>query len=192
VKRLFDLAFGSVLLVLTSPFWIVGAIVAKVGGKGPVIYRSRRVGKDGRTFTILKFSTMVPGPGPALTQPNDPRITRGGRWLRKWKLDELPQLLNVLKGDMSLVGPRPEDPRYVALYTPEQRRVLSVRPGIVGPTALYFRNEEALLATLENLDDGYVNEVMPRKLAMDLQYLDDRSLRGDLLILARTLKALFS
>jgi lipopolysaccharide/colanic/teichoic acid biosynthesis glycosyltransferase len=192
MKRLLDLVVASILLALTSPLFVLAAALVRTSGKGPVIYRGSRVGKDGKGFTILKFRTMISTEGPAVTRAGDDRVTKSGRWLRKWKLDELPQLFNVLKGDMSLVGPRPEDPRYVALYTEDQRRVLRVRPGLVGPTALHFRNEEALLARFADPEVGYVKEVMPRKLEMDLEYVDGRSIGGDLRILGKTVRALFN
>jgi lipopolysaccharide/colanic/teichoic acid biosynthesis glycosyltransferase len=147
------------------------------------------VGKDGRTFRILKLRTMRAAPaGPAVTAGDDPRITTIGRLLRRTKIDELPQLLNVLKGDMSLVGPRPEDPKYVALYTPEQRAVLAVRPGITGPTALAFMNEEELLRG-GDAETVYVSTVMPQKLAADLKYVQTASFAGDLAILGKTFAA---
>ena len=139
-------------------------------------------------FKILKFRTMSAedlADGPAITGKKDPRITRVGRFLRKYKLDEIPQLLNVIIGEMSLVGPRPEDPRYVAHYTPEQRGVLSIRPGIASPAAVAFRHEEALLADVppEELDRVYLQEVLPEKLALDREYLDNWSLLADIKIL---------
>jgi lipopolysaccharide/colanic/teichoic acid biosynthesis glycosyltransferase len=137
---------------------------------------------------MYKFRTMVQGAerrGPAVTYRDDPRITKAGRFLRRTKLDELPQLLNVLKGEMSLVGPRPEDPSYVALYTPEQRRVLSVKPGITGSTQLEYRDEASMLHG-ESVDEEYVTRIMPKKLTLDLEYVRTRSLMLDLKIIWRT------
>jgi lipopolysaccharide/colanic/teichoic acid biosynthesis glycosyltransferase len=188
MKRAFDLCVAIPGLVITSPLLAVAAIAIKLESQGPVLYRGTRVGRDGREFAILKLRSMraaaTPG-GPAVTSAGDPRITRVGSVLRRTKLDELPQLWNVVRGDMSLVGPRPEDPEFVKLYSPEQRRVLSVRPGITSPTSLAFRNEEALLAESGGAA-AYADKVMPRKLAMDLEYVEHRSFGGDLAILART------
>ncbi|HUW94340.1 MAG TPA: sugar transferase, partial [Anaerolineae bacterium] len=142
----------------------------------------------GRPFLMYKFRTMVVGAekrGPAVTYRDDPRITGAGRFLRRAKLDELPQLLNVLRGEMSLVGPRPEDPSYVAFYTPEQRLALSVKPGITGPTQLEYRDEASMLQG-EGVDEEYVTRLMPEKLKLDLEYVRDRSLLLDLKILWRT------
>ena len=159
---------------------------------GPVLYRGERVGRDGKAFRIFKFRSMTGGAarvGPGITARGDPRVTRAGRFLRRTKLDELPQLLNVLRGEMSLVGPRPEVPCYVALYTPEQRRVLSVRPGITSPASIEYRNEEAILSQ-RDVDDLYTKVLMPRKLKMDLAYIDHMGFWFDLKIVAMTLQAL--
>ena len=191
--RLIDLAASLVGLILLGPFLALVALLIKADSPGPVFYRARRVGKDGRPFRLYKFRTMVVDAdvrGPGITTAGDSRITRVGRLLRRSKIDELPQLINVLEGEMSLVGPRPEDPRYVALYTPEQRRVLAVRPGITSPASLRYRHEERLL-------DGpdwrqvYVEQVMPHKLQIELDYLAHRTAWSDLGILLRTLLALF-
>ena len=152
-----------------------------------------RVGKDARPFRIYKFRTMVVDAawrGPGITTDADSRITRSGRLLRKTKLDELPQLINVVKGEMSLVGPRPEDPAYVALYTPEQRKVLSVCPGITSPASLHYRHEESLL-TGADWETLYCTQVLPDKLAIDLAYLERRTLTSDLKILLQTVAAVF-
>lgn len=192
-RRIFDVVIASVALVVTLPLWVVIAAAIRTGSRGPVIYRAERIGKGGGSFELYKFRTMVvdSGEGPRVTRTGDPRVTAAGRWLRHWKLDELPQLVNVIRGDMSLVGPRPEDPRYVALYSDEQRRVLSVRPGIVGPAVLRYRHEESLLAAAGDLETVYVTTVMPDKLKLDLEYLDGRSLGGDLKILIRAAASLF-
>jgi lipopolysaccharide/colanic/teichoic acid biosynthesis glycosyltransferase len=188
VKRAFDLVVAVVLVVLTSPVWLVTAIVVKLTTSGPVFHRATRVGKDGRPFTLLKFRTMyVDAPGLAITSADDPRITAAGRILRQLKIDELPQFVNVLRGDMTLVGPRPEDPRYVERYTPEQRRVLSVRPGITSPASVAYRNEEHLIeAKGGDAEQVYINEVLPAKLALDLDYIDRRSFWRDMRVLVLT------
>ena len=186
LKRIFDLAVSAVGLVVTSPIVLAAALAVKLESPGPAFYAGTRVGRGGRPFRILKLRTMQAQPGgPSVTAGDDPRITRVGRVLRRSKLDELPQLLNVLRGEMSLVGPRPEDPRYVAHYTPEQREVLGVRPGMTGPTVLAFIDEEELLRG-GDAESVYLAEVMPGKLAIDLKYVRHASFGGDLMILGRT------
>jgi lipopolysaccharide/colanic/teichoic acid biosynthesis glycosyltransferase len=189
MKRLLDIAVAGAGLVMTSPILLAAAIAVKVETRGPAFYSGERVGKDGRPFSIIKLRTMQPGAeqkGPAVTAGDDPRITSVGRFLRRTKIDELPQLLNVLKGEMSLVGPRPEHPEFVARYTPEQRRVLAVRPGITGLAALEFVDEEEHLRGTDP-EAAYVANVLPQKLAVDLEYVESASVPGDLRILGRTL-----
>ncbi len=187
-KRALDLLISTLGLLLLSPLLLLLAVWIKLDSPGPVLYRGQRVGKDGRPFFMYKFRTMVEGAerrGPAVTYRDDPRITRAGRFLRRTKLDELPQFINVAKGEMSVVGPRPEDPSYVALYTTEQRQVLSVKPGITGPTQLEYRDEASMLQG-ESADEEYVTRFMPEKLKLDLEYVRSRSLMLDLKILWRT------
>jgi lipopolysaccharide/colanic/teichoic acid biosynthesis glycosyltransferase len=191
-RRALDLLISGPGLVLLCPLWLLLALWIKLDSSGPVLYRGKRVGQDGRPFLMYKFRTMVVGAertGPAVTYRDDPRITKAGRFLRRSKLDELPQLLNVLRGEMGLVGPRPEDPIYVGLYTPEQRRVLSVKPGVTGPTQLEYRNEASMLSG-ESVDEDYVTRIMPEKLRLDLEYVRHRSLMLDLKILWRTARTL--
>ena len=181
-------------LALTALGPVLAAIAAaiKLDSPGPVFYRGLRAGRRGVEFRIYKFRTMHVGPdnsGPRITRYGDRRVTRVGRVLRRTKLDELPQLLNVLKGDMSIVGPRPEDPHYVALYSPEQRKVLDVRPGITSLASVQFRDEEALLVG-SDWERTYVNEVMPAKLEIDLAYVRDRSLLLDARVLWATARTL--
>jgi lipopolysaccharide/colanic/teichoic acid biosynthesis glycosyltransferase len=136
LKRTFDLFISFLVILIALPLWLAVAVAIKLDSPGPVFYRGPRVGKDGKPFHIYKFRTMVvdaPQRGPGITQGNDPRITRVGRFLRKLKIDEMPQLINILKGEMSIVGPRPEDPRYVAHYTPEQRRVVNTIEAVLRP-----------------------------------------------------------
>jgi len=188
MKRAFDLVVAVVGLILTSPVMLAGAVAVKLGSPGPVFYSGPRVGRGGRPFAIHKLRSMRVGAalsGPPITAGDDPRVTRGGRMLRRTKIDELPQLWNVLTGEMSLVGPRPEHPDFVKGYTQEQRRLLSVRPGITGPAALAFIDEE------ESLKGGdpelvYVRDVLPQKLALELDYLGRATFATDLGILART------
>jgi lipopolysaccharide/colanic/teichoic acid biosynthesis glycosyltransferase len=180
-------------LTLLSPTFLLVAALIKLDSPGPVFYHARRVGKDGRPFRLYKFRTMVADAarrGPSITTAGDRRITRVGRLLRRTKIDELPQLINVLKGEMSLVGPRPEDPRYVALYTPEQRRVLGVRPGITSPAAIRYRHEERLLNG-PDWEQIYVQQVMVHKLQIELDYLARRTVWSDLGIILGTVWTLF-
>ena len=193
-KRCFDIIVALIGLVLLTPVFLIVALAIKLDSPGPVFYIGKRIGKDGAPFGIIKFRTMVDHAdrmGAALTQGQDRRVTPAGRFLRKWKLDELPQLLNVLRGEMSLVGPRPEAPCYVGHYTPEQRRVLQAKPGITGLTQVRFRHEESLLQRCGNVEEEYIREIMPHKLALDLQYVESQTLLLDLKLIARTLMCLF-
>lgn len=193
LKRIFDLLASTLGLIILSPLFALIALLIRLTSPGPVFYRARRVGQGGREFTLYKFRSMVADAdrrGPGITAAGDSRVTPVGRVLRRTKLDELPQLWNVLRGDMSLVGPRPEDPRYVALYTPAQRRVLDVRPGITSLASIEYRNEEAVLHG-PDWEQRYIHEVMPAKLAIDLRYVQRATLFTDLLIILRTLLALF-
>lgn len=191
LKRGFDILASGAGLIILSPLLLGIAIAVRAGSPGPALYRAQRVGRYGREFTLYKFRSMVAGAdqqGPGITASGDSRITGAGRFLRRTKLDELPQLLNVLRGDMSLVGPRPEDPRYVALYTPEQRRILEHRPGITSAASLTFRNEEQMLSG-EGWERVYVEQVMPAKLAIDLEYARQANLARDIALILRTVLA---
>jgi len=191
--RLVDSIASLTGLILLGPLFLVIAAAIKLDSPGPIFYRAQRVGRDGQRFRLFKFRTMVSGAdrqGPGITTAGDRRVTRAGRLLRRHKIDELPQLINVLKGEMSLVGPRPEDPRYVALYTPEQRGVLAVRPGITSPASVRYRHEERQLSG-SDCEQVYVREVMPEKLELELEYLSRRTFWSDLGVLVRTLLALF-
>lgn len=190
VRRVLDVVIASLLLLILSPLMLALALAVRLSSPEPILFRQERVGLNGRRFTLLKFRSMRPSAGgPEVTAGGDARITRVGRFMRKWKLDELPQFFNVLRGDMSLVGPRPEVPRYVAYYTPEQRQVLSVRPGVTGLTQLEYRDEERLLAGRDDVEQYYIRHIMPAKLALDLQYIRTRTLGGDLKLLLRTVTA---
>jgi lipopolysaccharide/colanic/teichoic acid biosynthesis glycosyltransferase len=194
VKRLFDLICALCGLILLAPLLLFIGLLIKLDSPGPVLYRGERVGKDGVLFRMFKFRTMVVNAdqmGSALTHSGDPRITRVGRALRHWKIDELPQIINVLRGDMSVVGPRPESPRYVEHYTPAQREVLSVRPGVMGLTQVKFRHEEALLQSCANVEADYIEAIMPQKLALDLEYIARQSLLLDLQLIFQTFLCLF-
>jgi lipopolysaccharide/colanic/teichoic acid biosynthesis glycosyltransferase len=193
LKRLIDMLAAAAGLILLSPLLVVISVAIKAYDGGPIFYRACRVGKDGWVFRLYKFRTMVVNAdrqGPMVTTSGDMRITPLGRRLRRTKLDELPQLLNVLFGDMSLVGPRPEDPRYVTLYTQQQRRILSVRPGITSAASLVYRHEEQMLSGPQ-WESVYRNQVMPAKLGIDLNYLSKRTLWSDIGIILRTIAVMF-
>ena len=195
LKRALDIAVAMIGLVIFSPFILLISILVKLDSPGPIFYRAPRVGQDGRVFRMYKFRTMVTNAdnvGPAITLDKDPRITRVGALLRNGRLDEIPQLLNVLKGEMSMVGPRPEAPYYVEMYSTEQRSVLAAKPGMTGPAQIAFRHEEETLSDPETVDDYYMNTILPPKLAMDLRYLEDHSIVTDLSILFQTAWALLA
>jgi lipopolysaccharide/colanic/teichoic acid biosynthesis glycosyltransferase len=195
IKRGFDLFVATTGLILLSPLFLILAVLIKIDSPGPIFYKGPRIGKDGVPFKIYKFRTMVVNAhrmGTLLTHEGDPRITRVGRFLRNWKTDEIPQLINVVRGEMSLVGPRPESPCYVDLYTPEQRRVLEVKPGITGLTQVRFRHEETLLSHCTDQEKDYIEKIMPQKLATDLEYIEDRSFLVDLRLILDTFLCLFA
>jgi lipopolysaccharide/colanic/teichoic acid biosynthesis glycosyltransferase len=194
IKRLFD-SVGSLMgLVILSPLFVAVALWIKMDSSGPVFFRQKRVGRYGGLFDILKFRTMIANAeelGPSITADGDQRITKSGLFLRKHKLDELPQLINVLKGDMSLVGPRPEVPEYVAFYPDGLReKILSVRPGITDLASLEFRDESAILADSQEPVLQYVEEILPRKLRYYALYVDEQNLWLDAKIIVRTLLVL--
>lgn len=192
VKRLFDIIFSLIGLVFLAPFLILITIIIKADSKGPVFYIQKRVGKGNKDFRLFKFRSMridsdISG---LLTVGNkDPRITSSGYYLRKYKLDEIPQLYNVLKGEMSFVGPRPEVRKYVELYNEDQMKVLEVKPGITDLASIKYRNENELLADSEDPEGLYTNEIMPDKIKINLEYISDRSLLKDIRIIIKTLKA---
>ncbi len=193
-KRAMDLALTLAALPLALPLMALIALWVRLDSPGPALFRQQRVGRGGRLFRIHKFRTMHvdEAHGAQITTAHDARITRAGRWLRRSKLDELPQLIDVLAGNMSLVGPRPEVPRYMALYPDEARRlILSVRPGITDRAAIAFRDEERLLAEASDPERAYVEQVMPIKQRHYLDYVATRSLVGDLRILWDTLGAVW-
>ena len=194
LKRTFDFLASLFGLLLLSPVILCIAVWVKCDSKGPIFYRQVRVGKDGREFKLLKFRSMRMGAdraGLLTLGDRDPRITRSGFWLRKTKLDELPQLFNVLVGDMSLVGPRPEVPKYVALYTPEQREILSVRPGITDAASVEMRNEAELLAQQADPEAYYVNVQIPLKIKLAKEYIAQQSFLSDLKLIVRTIGVMF-
>ncbi len=193
-KHLFDLIVAFVGLIVLSPAFLIVGLLIKIGSPGPIFYKGDRIGKNGVPFKMYKFRTMVVNAdrmGPALTKGGDSRITRVGRLLRQWKIDEIPQLLNVLRGEMSVIGPRPESPEYVQHYTPEQRQVLRAKPGVTGLTQVKFRHEEALLSRCKQPEAEYIERIMPQKLALDLEYLNNQSLIFDLKLIIQTFLCLF-
>lgn len=195
LKRAFDFIFSLFLIVILSPFLLIIALLIKLGSRGNVFFAQQRVGKDNKDFVIYKFRTMYRDSekGGLLTVGmKDSRITPEGFFLRKYKLDELPQLFNVLKGDMSFTGPRPEVRKYVNLYTPEQMKVLSVKPGITDFASIQFSNENEILARAADSEKEYITSVMPAKLEINLRYIEEQSFFTDLKILLLTAKKIIS
>lgn len=195
-KRLFDVLVAMLALMLLAPLLVAIAFWIKLDSPGPVLFRQQRVGRQGRAFSIRKFRTMVtdaPQRGPLITVGNDARITRAGAYLRRSKLDELPQLIDVLAGHMSLVGPRPELPSYVALYPAELRdKVLAVRPGITDPVSLELADESALLARAADPEREYVEVLLPKKLRAAAAYAEHATLVTDMRVIGMTLRVLWS
>jgi len=193
LKRGFDVAASALGLVLTAPLLAAIAVGIVLDSPGPAFYRGSRVGRAGQIFRIFKFRTMVPQAdtlgGPS-TADDDPRITRVGRWLRSYKLDELPQLLNVLRGEMSIVGPRPEVPQYAALLTGDERAILSVRPGMTDWASIWDIDEGRALAGSADAERKYLEEIRPQKVRLQLKYVQEQSLSTDLRIIAQTVARL--
>lgn len=191
MKRLFDIVGSVVGLAVLTPLFVGLAIWIKKESKGPIFYKQKRVGRNGKEFQLFKFRSMKTGSdklGLLTIGGSDPRITRAGNFIRKFKLDEFPQLINVIIGNMSIVGPRPEVAKYVNLYNEEQLKVLKVKPGITDWASIKFRNENELLAKAEKPEEFYISEVMPAKLALSLQYIEKHNLITDLRIIWLTLK----
>ncbi|OAO79479.1 sugar transferase [Anoxybacillus flavithermus] len=190
LKITFDFVVSIVAILVLIPIFLIISFLIKIDSKGPIIFKQVRVGKNGKEFKIYKFRTMVTDAerlGKQITVGHDPRITRVGHFLRKFKLDELPQLFNVLKGDMSFVGPRPEVPRYTQLYNEEQKKVLTVRPGITDYASIKYRNENEILAKSEDPEKTYIEVIMPDKLKLNLKYIEEQSLWLDIKIIFMTL-----
>lgn len=189
MKRLFDIVASGLGLIVLSPLFLILAIWIKLDSKGPVFYRQVRVGRDNKDFRIFKFRSMREGSdkGSLVTiGGRDPRVTRSGYWIRKFKLDELPQLINVFIGDMSLVGPRPEVRHYVDYWTPEQMHVLDVRPGITDPASIKFRNENELMEQAEDPEKYYIEVIMQEKIKLYLEYVERHSFWGDIGLIFKT------
>ena len=195
MKRILDVTASGLGLLLLSPLFLIVAIWIRLDSPGPVFYRQTRVGRYNKDFRLLKFRSMRIGSdkkGLITVGGRDPRVTRSGYWIRKYKLDELPQLINVFKGDMSLVGPRPEVRKYVDLYTPEQLHVLDVRPGITDMASIRYRNENELLEQAADPEQFYRDTVMQDKLRINLEYVSDHSFFKDIKIILMTFKAVVS
>ncbi len=195
MKRLFDIVASGLGLICLSPLFLILAVWIKADSKGPVFYRQIRVGKGNRDFRLFKFRSMRPDSdklGLITIGGHDPRVTRSGYFIRKYKLDEFPQLINVFKGDMSLVGPRPEVRKYVDMYSPDQMRVLSVRPGITSLASIRYRNENDILAAADDPDQCYIETVMPDKLAIDLEYVDRATFWNDIKLIFSTFKEIIT
>jgi lipopolysaccharide/colanic/teichoic acid biosynthesis glycosyltransferase len=190
MRRAFDIAASALLLILLAPLLGLIALAVRLSSAGPAFYAAERVGRGGTHFKMLKFRTMVTGAdrmGPGITTQDDPRVTRVGHLLRATKLDELPQLVNVLTGEMSLIGPRAESPQFVAHYTPRQRRLLEVPPGVTGPGQLrYTTEQQEMVSDLATAEDVYVKQLLAEKLERDLEYLERRGFLEDTKVLAET------
>ena len=189
LKRVFDIISSLMVLLIIFPLLILISILIKLDSKGQIFYYQKRIGLNGKEFNLYKFRTMKPGSDKKglLTVGNDSRITRVGSILRKLKLDEIPQLFNIITGDMSVVGPRPETPNYVELYNEEQRKVLNIKPGLTDYASLEFINENELLAKHDNPEKVYIETIMPQKLRLNLKYIQDQNFLLDLKIIFRTI-----
>jgi lipopolysaccharide/colanic/teichoic acid biosynthesis glycosyltransferase len=190
MKRSLDIVLSALGLLILLPFLPFVAMVIKLDDRGAVFFRQERIGKDFRRFMIYKFRTMMEHPekkGRLITAGGDKRITKVGGFLRKYKIDELPQLFNILKGDMSFVGPRPEVSEYVQLFETDYRKLLTVRPGITDPASLQYSNEETILGMSETSEDVYINKILPEKIKLSSHYVDTRNLMTDLKLIIMTL-----
>ncbi len=187
IKRIFDFTLASVALIILSPFLLFAALLVRVLDGKPVLFVQQRIGRGAKPFYILKFRTMkVDNSGPQITVAGDSRVTRTGRFLRKTKFDELPQLFNVVKGDMAFVGPRPEVARYVDLYSPEDRPILNLTPGITDPASLVYSNESEILRRADDPEEHYVNVIMPHKIAINRRYANQANFFTDLKMIVYT------
>jgi lipopolysaccharide/colanic/teichoic acid biosynthesis glycosyltransferase len=190
VKRFFDIFFSFFGLLFLLPLFIIVAVLIKVNSDGPVFFRQERIGKDFRTFRIFKFRTMsmnTKKEGSLVTVAGDKRVTKIGALLRKTKIDELPQLLNVLKGDMSLVGPRPEVKKYVDLFKAEYKKLLTIKPGITDPASIKYSEEERVLALSQSWEDEYIKKVLPEKIRLSMTYVEDHNIVTDVKLILRTI-----
>lgn len=195
MKRAFDIFFSILALIVLSPLFVIISILIVLDSKGGSFFFQRRVGKNNKDFTLIKFRTMVKesdAKGLLTIGENDSRITKTGSRLRKYKMDELPQLINILKGEMSFVGPRPEVRKYVDLYTPFQLKVLSIKPGLTDYASLEYINESDLLQSFSDPEKVYIEKIMPDKLALNLQYINEQGFLNDLKIIGKTIRQIFS
>ena len=189
IKRVCDFILSLIGIIVLSPIFIIVSIAIKLDSRGKILFLQKRVGRYGKEFNIYKFRTMVSNAeklGKQITVGNDNRITKVGAFLRKYKIDELPQLFNVLKGDMSLVGPRPEVPKYVKLYSDEQKKVLNVRPGITDMASLRYKDENEILGKVDNPEEYYINVIMRDKLKLNLEYIEKSNIFFDLYLIIKT------
>lgn len=190
LKRTFDIVVSLLGLTVLLPIFIVIAVIIKLDSKGPVFFRQVRVGKDGREFKIFKFRTMVTNAekkGMQITVDKDNRITKSGWFLRKYKIDELPQLINVALGDMSFVGPRPEVPKYVATFNKKQKIILKIKPGITDIASIHYRDESSLLSKSLDPEKIYIEEILPKKIELNLKYIEKMSMTYDILLILKTI-----
>jgi lipopolysaccharide/colanic/teichoic acid biosynthesis glycosyltransferase len=190
VKRFFDIFFSFFGLLFLLPLFIIVAVLIKVNSDGPVFFRQERIGKDFRTFRIFKFRTMsmnTKKEGSLVTVAGDKRVTKIGALLRKTKIDELPQLLNVLKGDMSMVGPRPEVKKYVDLFKAEYKKLLTIKPGITDPASIKYSEEERVLALSQSWEDEYIKKVLPEKIRLSMTYVEEHNIVTDVKLILRTI-----
>jgi len=193
LKRVFDFISSLSALVFLSPFLLIVSILIKLDSKGPIFFRQKRIGKDGRIFRIYKFRTMVQNAekiGDKITKGNDPRITKIGKILRRYEIDEIPTLINVLKGEMSIVGPRPEIPKFLQYYSGKYRKILSVRPGMTDLGTLKFRDEAKYLKN-GNAEETYIKRILPKKLNLYLEYVNNMGFIYDLKIIFKTFSLIF-
>jgi lipopolysaccharide/colanic/teichoic acid biosynthesis glycosyltransferase len=189
-KRVFDLILSIPSIIILSPVFLISALLIKIETPGPVSFNQERIGREGRPFNLYKFRTMVKNAssiGPSVTPANDARITRAGRLLRKFKVDEMLQIFNIVKGDMSVIGPRPELRKYVDEFKDDYREILRIKPGMTDYALIAFRNEEEILSKFDNVEEGYVKEIMPEKIKLYRKYLNEMSLGTDIRIFFGTI-----
>ncbi|TBX13036.1 sugar transferase [Clostridium perfringens] len=195
-KRTFDLFFSLIGIIITIPILILVSIMIKLTSKGPIIFKQERVGKNKKFFYIYKFRTMTDCDDKAsdrqVTVINDQRITRIGRILRKYKIDELPQLYNVLKGDMSFVGPRPEVKKYVKFYEEEYDEILKIKPGITDLASIEYIDENTIISKYSDPEKVYIEEVLPKKLMLNKRYIEEMSIKNDILLILKTIKKIIN
>jgi len=189
-KRMFDLLLSIPSLIILSPVYLLSAILIKLDTPGPILFSQDRIGQNGKPFRLYKFRTMVKDAakiGPPVTTAHDPRITKTGRLLRKFKVDEMLQVMNIVKGDMSVIGPRPEVKKYIDIFAEEYKDILKIKPGMTDYALIVFRNEEDILSRFQNVEEGYIKEVMPEKIKLYRQYLSEMSLKTDIKIFFQTI-----